>query len=123
MIWYQGIENVPPIVLSCIQSVINNRAKHPVTLIIKYNLEKYIKLPQYIIEKFNNNIFSITHLSYIVRFTLLQKYGGYWIDTTYLVTTPLEKVNTSFYTLKLNYCWTHNHPFINCLWSGNFYGV
>ena len=40
MMWYQGIENAPPIVLSCIQSVINNRANHPVIIISKYNLEK-----------------------------------------------------------------------------------
>ena len=120
MMWYQGIENAPPIVLSCIQSVIDNRGKHPIFLISKYNLKKYIKLPQYIIEKFNNNTFSITHLSDIVRFGLLEKYGGYWIDATYLVTTPLEKVNTTFYTLKLKECFTNTHPFINCKWCGNF---
>ena len=120
MMWYQGIENAPPIVLSCIQSVIKNRAKHKVIIISKYNIEKYIKLPSHIIEKFNKNLFSITHFSDIVRFALLYKYGGYWIDATYLVTSPLTKVNTSFDTLKLNYCWTYNHPFINCLWSGNF---
>ena len=37
--WYQGIENAPPIVLSRIQSVIRNRAKHKVIIISKYNLE------------------------------------------------------------------------------------
>ena len=92
VMWYQGIENAPPIVLSCIQSIIRNRAKHKVIIISKYNLENYIKL-------------------------------RYWIDATYLVTTPLEKINASFYTLKLNYCWTYNHPFINCLWSANFFAV
>ena len=49
MMWYQGIENAPPIVLSCVQSVIENRAKHSVHIISKYNLDKYIKLPNYII--------------------------------------------------------------------------
>ena len=123
MMWYQGIENAPPIVLSCIQSVIRNRAKHKVIIISKYNLENYIKLPPHIIEKFNNNLFSITHFSDIIRMALLFKYGGYWIDSTYLLTAPLIMVNTSFYTLKLNYCWTYNHPFINCLWSVNFMAV
>ena len=59
-------------------------------------------------DKFINNIFSITHFSDIIRMALLSKYGGYWIDSTYLVTSPLTKVNTSFFTLKLNYCWTNN---------------
>ena len=30
VMWYQGIDQAPPIVLSCIQSIIINRAKHPV---------------------------------------------------------------------------------------------
>ena len=51
---------------------------------------------------------------------LLSKYGGYWIDSTYLVSTPFTKVNSSFFTLKLNYCWTNALPFITCQWSGNF---
>ena len=43
---------------------------------------------------------------------LLFKYGGYWIDSTYLVTSPLKAINSSFYTLKL----THYYPTITkCL--------
>ena len=120
MMWYQGIETAPPIVLSCMQSIIQNREKHPVIIISKYNLEKYIKLPSYILDKLKKNVFSITHLSDIIRMALLSKYGGYWIDSTYLVSTPFTKVNSSFFTLKLNYCWTNALPFITCQWSGNF---
>ena len=106
MMWYQGIKDAPPIVLSCIQSIILNKAKHPLIIISKYNLEKYIKLPSFIKNKFENNTFSITHFYDIVRMALLSKYGGYWIDSTYFISTPLTKVNTTFFTLKLNYCWT-----------------
>ena len=123
MMWYQGIENAPPIVLSCFRSVIKNRANHKVYIISKYNLNKYIKLPSYIMKKFDEGVFSITHFSDIVRMALLSKYGGYWIDSTYFVTSPLIHINTTFYTLKLNYCWIKDHPFINCLWSGNFMAV
>ena len=51
--WYQGI--------------IENRAKHSVIIITKYNIDKYIKLPYYIMEKFNNNVITVTHFSDIVR--------------------------------------------------------
>ena len=118
--WYQGIETAPPIVLSCFQSLIENRGKHPVIIITKDNIDKYVKLPYYIMEKFNNGTFNLVHFSDIVRFTLLFQHGGYWIDSTYFVTTPISKVDTPFYTLKLNYCWTYNIPFINCLFSGNY---
>ena len=121
--WYQGIEKAPPIVLSCFQSLIENRGKHPVIIITKYNIDKYIKLPYYIMEKFNNRTFSLIHFSDIVRFTLLFKYGGYWIDSTYFITTPISKVDTPFYTLKLKNCWIKHHPFIKCLFSGNYIAV
>ena len=52
-------------------------------------------------DKFTNNIFSITHFSDIIRMALLSKYGGYWIDSTYLVTSPLTKVNTSFFYFEI----------------------
>ena len=123
IMWFQGIEKAPQIVKSCVQSIINNRDKHPVYIINKFNLENYVKLPSFILEKFNNRTFSITHFSDIVRFALLFKYGGYWIDSTYFITSPLKKVNTNYFTLKLDYCFTNSHPFIKCLWSGNFMAV
>ena len=120
MMWYQGIENAPLIVQSCIKSVILNRAKHPVYIISKYNLNKYIKLPKYIIQKFHSGYIHIAHFSDIVRLALLYKYGGYWIDATYFINRPLTKVNTTFFTIKLSHCWRKNDPIINCLWSVNF---
>ena len=99
MMWCQGIKKAPPIILSCIQSVIENRANHPVIIITKYNLIKYIKLPSYILQKFKKGMFDIIHFSDIVRMALLHKYGGYWIDSTYLLTAPFVNYNTSFYTL------------------------
>ena len=118
--WYQGIEAAPPIVRSCIQSIIENRAKHPVIIITRYNIDKYIKLPFYIMEKLNNNIISLTHFSDIVRVALLFKYGGYWIDSTFLITTPITKVYRTFDTLRLVHCSPVSHPFVKCLWAINF---
>ena len=123
VMWYQGIENAPPIVKSCIQSIVVNRVNHPVNIIDKNNLEKYIKLPYFVIENFHSGNLSIQHFSDIIRMALLHKYGGYWIDATYFINTPLTKVNTSFYTLKLKHCWAHSHTFIDCSYSINFLAV
>ena len=44
---------------------------------------------------------------------LLFKYGGYWIDSTYFITTPLIKINYSFFSLKdRTYKW-----YMNCFAS------
>ena len=120
VMWYQGIKNAPQIVQSCIRSIIRNRAKHHVYILDKYNLENYIKLPSFIIEKFNNRRFSVTHFSDIVRLALLCKYGGYWIDSTYFISSPIININTTFYSLKLNYDYIHKNPYFICKWAGNF---
>ena len=120
VMWYQGIKFAPPLVQACVSSIIKNRAKHPVHILDKYNLEKYIKLPSFISEKFNNRTFSITHFSDIVRLALLYKYGGYWIDSTYYISAPLTKCDSSFYSLKLTYDYKHRNPLFICKCSGNF---
>ena len=67
----------------------------------KYNFGNFIKLPKFILRKFYKGIFRITYFSYIVRMALLLIYGGYWIDSTDLITAPLNHINASFFTLKL----------------------
>ena len=123
VMWYQGINFAPQIVKSCIRSIIRNRAKHRVYIIDKYNLEKFIKIPYYIKEKLNNRALSVTHFSDIVRLALLWKYGGYWIDSTYFISSPIIKVNNTFYSLKLHHDYIHKNPFFICRWSGNFLAV
>ena len=121
IMWYQGINNAPPLVKACLQSVLINRAKHPVYLVDESNLNKYIELPDYILQKFYAKKFDITHFSDIVRMALLSKHGGYWIDSTYFVNTPLIHNNYSLFTLKLSECYPGTVT--KCRWAGNFLGM
>ena len=121
IMWYQGIEKAPPIVKSCVKSVIINRGKHKIFLINKYNINNFIKLPSYIYEKLDNGSFTITHFSDIVRSGLLYTYGGYWIDSTLLITSPLENINYAFFTIKKNN--TVKRPFMERRWTGYFLGT
>lgn len=117
VMWYQGIKNAPPLIKACIHSIIVNKANHPIYILDKYNLVNYISLPKFILRKFYKGIFSITHFSDIVRMALLSKYGGYWIDSTYLITASLNYTKSSFFTLKLSQCFP---TITKCLWAGNF---
>ena len=121
IMWYQGIKNAPELIKFCVQSVIINRGKHPVYIIDKNNFKKYIDLPDYILKKFNERKFSITHFSDIIRMALLSKHGGYWIDSTYFVTIPLIYDNYSLFTLKLTQCYPGT--ITKCRWAGNFLGM
>lgn len=117
VMWYQGIEKAPPIVKSCIKSIIINAGKHPVIILDKNNYGKYITLPCFLLKKFYKGFFSITHFTDILRMGLLLKHGGYWIDSTYFIIHPILPINSSLFTLKLTHC----YPTITqCLWAGNF---
>lgn len=90
--WLQGLENAPIIVQECYKSIVNNFDK--VIVIDKNNIGKYILLPEYIYDKWNNGIISNAHFSDLIRLELLNRYGGLWVDSTVYIT------NNSFYVEK-----------------------
>ena len=102
--WLQGIENAPEIVKCCINSVKRNCKDKEIRVITLKNLKNYIKLPNYIMQKYENGKISSAHLSDIIRTELLINYGGTWIDaTTYLMDAIPEYVykgNAFFYSFR-----------------------
>ena len=120
VMWYQGIKNAPSLVKACIQSIIENSGNHPVHIVDKTNYEEFVSLPPFVLEKLNNKKISVTHFSDILRAALLKKYGGFWIDSTYLITTPFNIAhNYSLFSLKclMKYC---TMPSLKCQWAINF---
>lgn len=95
--WWQGYNKMPLIVKKCFESVSRFRGNNKVILITKYNINNYIELPKYIIYEFYNKDISITHFSDIIRFNLLDNYGGLWIDSTIYCTSKI-KYNSNIYT-------------------------
>lgn len=53
-----------------------------VVLITKDNIRQYADIPQYIYDKVAAGCISFTHLSDILRASLLAQYGGLWVDST-----------------------------------------
>lgn len=100
--WLQGLENAPDIVKLCINSIKENSNGSEVVILTKENIPSYITLPEVIIEKYNKGL--ITHANYsdILRFNLLAKHGGLWLDATILATEtiPKEVFNYPFYSLR-----------------------
>lgn len=100
--WWQGEQNMPPIVAACYRSLKTHAGTHPVNLITFENLNDYIAFPSYIIEKQKEGKITLTHLSDILRFALLAEYGGLWIDSTVFVTGDLDLTEKKFFTIKCN---------------------
>lgn len=83
--WAQGIEKAPEIVRICIDKMKNILSEYKVIVIDMDNIKEYVNIPEYIYEKVEKNIITLTHFSDILRMNLLSKYGGIWIDSTVLL--------------------------------------
>lgn len=90
--WWQGEENAPELVQTCIRSIRENSGLE-VVLITKDNYDQYVELPAYIVDKMQAGKMTLAQFSDILRFNLLYKWGGVWIDATNFLTGQIpEKV-------------------------------
>lgn len=102
--WWQGLDNAPPVVKECAESIKRNidSQKYVVKLIDFGNYSKYVTFSNVIVDKFNNGKISLTHLSDILQMQLLYRYGGLWIDSNYFVadTRVNECMAREFFTIR-----------------------
>ena len=82
--WWQGEEQMPELVKLCharLKQVIpvDKAELHLITL---NNYTQYVDLPEHILDKFNRGVITMTTMSDVLRFALLERYGGYWLDAT-----------------------------------------
>lgn len=89
--WFQGEENAPEIVKKCIQSIKKHSAGHEVIVLTDKNLSDYVDIPSRIIDKVKAGELSRTNFSDILRASLLQIYGGMWIDGTFFLTKDIPE--------------------------------
>lgn len=80
--WWQGIENAPEIVKVCVETIHRANPSCKIIVINENNFSDYVDIPEYIIAGVRNGDISFTHFSDILRFNLLKKYGGVWVDST-----------------------------------------
>lgn len=99
VMWWQGFDSLPPVVNLCIKSIQENNGKHPVHLLDHNNYKDYVALPDEIEGKLVRNK-QIAHLSDIIRFGLLSRYGGIWLDATIYVSRSISSWNLPLYSIR-----------------------
>ncbi|MCR5347975.1 MAG: capsular polysaccharide synthesis protein, partial [Fretibacterium sp.] len=101
-LWWQGEDNLPEIVKLCHASIRRHCGAHPFKVLTQDNYQEYVTLPGCVMEKFQADAITITHLSDIIRFALLSQYGGLWLDSTVFVADRIpENVFTAeYYTVR-----------------------
>ncbi len=103
MFWMQGMENAPSLIRKCYDSVCKNKPDgFDLVVLSDNNLREYIRLPEFIWEKYRQGYISTTHLSDIIRIELLCTYGGCWIDATVFCSGPIPEymVNGEMFLFK-----------------------
>lgn len=88
--WKQGVENAPIIVQKCIESI-KKYAGDSCIVLDENNLSDYLQFPEYVYEKHKNGNISDAAFSDLIRLSLLDFYGGTWIDATVFLTGEIPK--------------------------------
>lgn len=99
IMWWQGAERMPPIVQTCYNSVLRHKGNHEVILLDQYNFRDFIDIPDEIINKIKR-IERIAYVSDLIRFGLLSKYGGIWLDSTIFISNDIKGFDVSLYSLR-----------------------
>lgn len=91
--WGQGVDpdKLPEVVQMCFESVDHYRGDYTVIRLDDRSIEDYIDLPDFVKIKLENQTFTKTFFSDLLRVLLLKTYGGVWLDATVLMTNQLEK--------------------------------
>lgn len=90
MCWWQGLENAPAVVRACVDSVRRNAGGREVVVVTEDSLGSYVDLPGWMLEKVDAGVASRTNLSDLLRLSLLARYGGIWLDSTFYCCGALE---------------------------------
>lgn len=100
--WWQGENDMPPIVRACYYSVRLNAGDNVnVILISRDNYRQYVDIPNYILLKVQRGWISLTQFSDIIRVSLLYEHGGLWLDSTIFVSKRIPKAAfMKFFTIK-----------------------
>ena len=99
--WNKGIEQAPIIVQKCYESVCEY-SNQKIILLNDQNLADYIRLPDYIEKKKDAGQIPMAGYADLMRFALLEHYGGTWIDSTVYLTEPLPDtiLNSDFFAMR-----------------------
>lgn len=113
IMWWQGEENAPILIKNNISNLKKVVGTENVIVLNQNNYCKYVNIPNSLKNKLHIGKLDLAHWSDIVRFNILNRYGGYWIDSTVAISSELKKYieskgHTNFFTLCENNLNYHN---------------
>ena len=85
VMWWQGMQNAPLLIKNNINKMQTIFGENRVHIITQDNWKEFCSISSVIIQKFYDGKISIAALSDIIRFNILKKYGGLWVDSTVIL--------------------------------------
>lgn len=89
--WLQGIDAAPKSVKYFLDRICRNANGHEVIFLDENSIDKYITVPPDIKEKYRLGTVLPAHFADYIRVSILEKYGGVWLDSSLLVVSPIPK--------------------------------
>ena len=89
-LWLQGLEQAPPLVYACLDSIRRNFDAELVVLDGRTVFD-WIDLPEDIVRKWKEGKMRAAHFADICRVELLCRHGGVWMDATSYLDAPLPE--------------------------------
>lgn len=97
--WFTGLDNAPPVIKLCYEQLKNSIPENAEIIVITQdNMHDYADISDNVRNKFESAVMCAAHFSDCLRFSLLKKYGGLWVDATLFVS---EKIDESILKQKL----------------------
>ena len=103
--WWQGEKSMPELVRLCYERLkqVIPCERGEIKLITLDNYTDYVVFPEHIMRKFESGLITMTTMSDVLRFLLLEKYGGYWLDATVFFSgeIPEQYFSGNFYCQRM----------------------
>lgn len=118
LMWTQGLEQAPPLVLKCCESVEPYRGDYDVVVLTADNLSQYVRLPEHIAHLYREKKIGEALHSDLVRAYLLLQYGGIWRDATCYQSAPYPSyvVEAHFFMFSKSLLGGQLSPIIGSSW-------
>lgn len=122
VMWWQGAEQMPPIVKACHKSLLRHSRGVEVVLITKDNVADYVRFPDSMHRKIDEGSILLPALSDYIRMSLLCDFGGIWIDSTmfFIRDIPQAALSSRFFTIRRTGNGINTFCVSRSQWNGQF---
>lgn len=100
--WLQGFDKLPIEYKLTLDSIVKHCSDYNIIKLSYNNIFNYIDIPKYILTRYNDGNLKPAHFADYIRVSVLEKYGGLWLDVSILMVKGISNniFNTDYWSPK-----------------------